>query len=257
LTMCPFTKGTIRKEIYKVPKESPKSETVMAMFQITQIRVPEGQTLEIQDVSWSELEDILQDLGEQRNTRIAYSKGTLSIMAPLPEHEVSKVCIGDFVKIVLDELDQDYVSLGSTTFKNESMLKAIEPDDCFYIQNYQQVLGKSRLDLSVDPPPELAIEIEVTSKTQLDAYEGLGVVELWRYDAGKLRMDRLQKGGQESGYVEVESSPTFPSWLTKSVIEKAVARAQIVGQGKARKEFRQWVVNQIMGDQRVGDQSLS
>ncbi len=99
----------------------------MATLQVRQIRVPEGQTLEIQDVSWSELEEILQDLGDKRNTRIAYSDGVLSIMAPLPEHEVYKVCIGDCVKILLDELEIDYTSYGSTTFKNARMRKAVEP----------------------------------------------------------------------------------------------------------------------------------
>lgn len=154
----------------------------MAMLQLRQLRVPEGQTIEIQDVSWSEFEDILQDLGERRNTRIAYSNGVLSIRAPLPAHETSKVCIGDFVKILLGELDKNYISLGSTTFKNDKMKKAVEPDDCFYIQYFERVLGKSRIDLSIDPPPELAIEVDLTSKTQLEAYEGLGVAELWRYE---------------------------------------------------------------------------
>ncbi|EDX87143.1 conserved hypothetical protein [Synechococcus sp. PCC 7335] len=213
----------------------------MATLQLRQIRVPEGQTVEIQDVSWSEFKTILQELGENRNTRIAYSEGTLTIVAPMPAHEFAKVCIGDFVKVVLEELDRDYVSLGSTTFKNDRMSKAVEPDDCFYIRNYGRVLGKARLDLGVDPPPELAIEIDVTSKTQLQAYAGLGVEELWRYDDKQLRIDVLVDGK----YVEVEQSPSFPAWLTREVIEQFVRRAQVVSQGKAKKEFRQWVMDRI------------
>ncbi len=213
----------------------------MATLQVRQLRVLEGQAIEIQDVSWSEFENILQDLGEERNTRIAYSNGVLSIMAPLPAHETSKVCIGDFVKILLDELDKNYISLGSTTFKNDKMKKAVEPDDCFYIQHFERVLGKSRIDLSIDPPPELAIEVDLTSKNQLEAYEGLGVLELWRYDAGKLRIDSLKQGR----YVEVAQSPSFPSWLTKQSIEQSIKRAMAVGQGKANKEFRRWVVENV------------
>ena len=213
----------------------------MVTLQLQQIRVPEGQTVELQGVDWPEFERILQELGDRRNTRIAYSDGVLSIVVPLPEHEASKVCIGDFVKIVLDELERDYVSLGSTTFKNDRMLKAVEPDDCFYIQNFAQVIGKSKLDLSMDPPPDLALEVDLTSKTQLEAYKGLGVNELWRYDAGKLRIDCLQAGE----YVELDSSPSFPSWLTKASIEQAVARAKVVSQGRVKKEFRQWVIEQL------------
>lgn len=213
----------------------------MVTLQIRQIRVPEGQTIEIQDVSWSEFEDILQDLDEKRNTRIAYSNGVLSIVAPLPAHEISKACIGDFVKILLAELDRNYLSLGSTTFKNKRMKKAVEPDDCFYIRDFERVLGKVRLDMNVDPPPELAIEVDLTSKTQLEAYEGLGVGELWRYDAGKLRIDCLQ----EEQYIEVERSSIFPSWVTKQSIEGFLRRAMSVGQGKANKEFRRWVLENI------------
>jgi len=213
----------------------------MATLQLRQINVPEGQTIEIRDVSWSEFEIILAELGEKRNTRIAYSEGTLTIVAPMPAHEFAKVCIGDFVKILLEELDRDYISLGSTTFKNENMSKAVEPDDCFYIRQYKSVLGKARLDMSVDPPPELAIEIDVTSKTQLEAYAGLGVEELWRYDNEKLRIDALVDGK----YVEVEQSPSFPVWLTNQSIEKFVARAQVVSQGRAKKAFRQWVIDRL------------
>lgn len=213
----------------------------MATLQLRQLRVPAGKAIEIQDVSWSELEEILEDLGEKRSTRIAYSDGVLYIVAPLPEHEATKVCIGDFVKIMLDELDKEYVSLGSTTFKNERMLKAVEPNDCFYIQNYKQMLGKPHLDLAVNPPPDLVIEIDVTSKASLEAYKGLGVKELWRYDSGRLRIDCLISGE----YVEQQSSQIFPGWLTKESVERAVCRAQVIGQGGARKEFRQWVVERI------------
>jgi len=78
--------------------------------------VPEGQTIEIENVSWSEFEVILQELGEKRNTRIAYSERTLAIVTPMSVHEVEKVCIGGCMKVLLDELERDYTSYGSTTF---------------------------------------------------------------------------------------------------------------------------------------------
>jgi Uma2 family endonuclease len=213
----------------------------MATLQIRQIRVPEGQTLEIQDVSWSELEEILQDLGEKRNTRIAYSEGILSIVAPLPEHEVDKVCIGECVKVLLDELEIDYTSYGSTTFKNKAMKKAVEPDDCFYFKYADRMASKLRIDLAVDPPPELAIEVDLTSKTQLEAYQGLGIAELWRYDNGRLRMDCLENGE----YVERDDSPLFSGWPIKEMVDKYVRRARATNQRKAKKEFREWVIERI------------
>lgn len=213
----------------------------MVTLQVRQLRVPAGQTLEIEDVSWSEFELILEELGEKRNTRIAYSNGVLSIMAPMPAHEVNKVCIGRCVEVLLDELEIDYVSYGSTTFKNENMSKAVEPDDCFYLTYADRMASKSRIDLDLDPPPELAIEVDLTSKTQLEAYQGLGVTELWRYDNGRLRIDCLQAGE----YVEREESQFFPGWPIKEAVEKYVSRARLSNQRIAKKEFRQWVIERI------------
>lgn len=213
----------------------------MATLQLKQIRVPEGQTLEIEDVSWSELEAILQDLGEKRNTRIAYSNGVLSIVAPSPAHEIAKVCIGSCVEILFDELEIDYTSYGSTTFKKESMKKAVEPDNCLYMKYADQMASKARIDLSVDPVPELAIEIDLTSRTQLEAYQGLGVLELWRYDSGRLRIDCLQDGE----YVEVDESPTFPGWPIKEAVAVYVSEARATNQRKAKKYFRKWVIDRM------------
>jgi Uma2 family endonuclease len=106
----------------------------MVAIQIRQLDVPPGQRLMLHDVSWDEFEAILDDLGEHRSTRIAYDNGLLEIMAPLPEHEDDKEIISDLLKDFLEELDIEFRTLGSTTFKNRDMLKGIEPDQCFYIR---------------------------------------------------------------------------------------------------------------------------
>ena len=162
----------------------------LVTLQLRQISVPPGHRVLFHDVSWQEFEAILAELGEARATRIAYSQGTLEIRMPLPEHEVNKEFIGDLVKILMEELEIERHCFGSTTFKRKDMAQCIEPDQCFYIQNYDLMIGKKRIDLTVDPPPpDLAIEVDVTSKTQLDAYEALGVPELWLYENGKLQIN--------------------------------------------------------------------
>ena len=212
----------------------------MVTLQLRQIRIPPGQRVEFQDVSWREFEAILEELGDRRGTRIAYSKGTLEIVAPLPGHEVSKELIGDMVKILLDAFEIDNECFGSTTFKREEMKHGIEPDNCFYTHNYAQMIGKERIDLSVDPPPDLAIEVDLTSKTQLSAYEALGVTELWRYENRQLRIDLLQA----EQYIEADSSPTFPGLPIIEVISDYVERSRVIGRSRALREFRQWVREQ-------------
>ena len=145
------------------------------------MNVPPGQRVLLEDVSLQEFEAILSELGEHRAARVAYDNGILEIMTPLPEHERNKETISDLVKALLEELDIEFLPLGSTTFKNKLMKKGIEPDNCFSIQNEAAVRGKDRLDLTVDPPPDLALEIDVTSRTHPNIYEALKVPELWRF----------------------------------------------------------------------------
>jgi Uma2 family endonuclease len=127
------------------------------LLQLKQINVPPGQHVLLTDISWQEFEAILEDLGEKRSSRIAYDRGALEIMTPLAEHEINKEIVSDLIKVLLEELDIEFCSLGSTTFKNELMNIGIEPDNCFYIQNEAAIRGKVRLDLTVDPTPDLAL----------------------------------------------------------------------------------------------------
>lgn len=204
-------------------------------------RLEPGQKVTLQPVSWQRFEEILNELGSRRTSRIAYANGILEIIAPLPKHERSKVLLADLVKILLKSQKRAWEPLGSTTFKNEGMAAGIEPDDCFYIKNYQAVIGKDRLDLSQDPPPDLALETDVTSKTEIEAYEALGVPELWIYSANKLRINVLVSGK----YVESQTSPTFPSISVIEIIPQYMQRARIVGVSQALEEFEMFIKNYL------------
>ena len=76
----------------------------MTTLQLQQLQVPLGQRLLIEDIEWHDFEQLLVELGEHRSSRIAYSNRTLEIRMPTPEHEIDKELIGDFVKLLLDEL---------------------------------------------------------------------------------------------------------------------------------------------------------
>ncbi|QYO62282.1 Uma2 family endonuclease [Leptolyngbya sp. 7M] len=209
----------------------------MVLLELSRLSIPPGQRMLLHDVSWQEFELILQELGEHRAARIAYEDGILEIMTPLPEHEDDKEIIGDLIKALLEELDVEFRSLGSTTYKNQAMLKGIEPDQCFYIQNESVIRGKKRLDLTVDPPPDLALEIDITSRTHPNIYQALGVPELWRFDQGKLQINVLQQGK----YIEVEDSPTFPAMPLKEAILRYLEQSRTAGRNATMKAFRQWV----------------
>jgi Uma2 family endonuclease len=209
----------------------------MVAIQLRQLDVPPGQRLLLHDVSWAEFEAILEELGEHRSTRIAYDHGLLEIMAPLPEHEGDKEILSDLLKAFMEELGIELCALGSTTFKKQAMLRGIEPDQCFYIQNEAAIRGKKRLDLAVDPPPDLALEVDITSRTHPETYAALGVPELWRRVGGKIRIYQLQQGE----YVEVEESPAFPGWPLQRELAKFVEQSRVDGRNQTIRALRQWV----------------
>jgi Uma2 family endonuclease len=213
----------------------------MVQLQLTQIRVPPGHRIELENVSWKEFEAILEELGEHRGTRIAYSHGTLEIMAPLPEYEKPKDIISDLVKILLDESGIDWEPYGSTTFRRQDKAAGIEPDACFYIQNASRMIGAERVDLTIDPPPDLAIEVDVTSQTQVNAYETLQVPEIWRFTNKELQIFIFKNGT----YIKSATSLTFPNLPIAEVISRYVQQSLTVGVSRTLRSFRQWVRQQI------------
>jgi Uma2 family endonuclease len=208
-------------------------------LQLQQLDIPPGQRLLIHDVDWSEFEQILNELGDCRATRIAYSEKILEIRMPTPEYEVDKEIFSDIVKILLEELEIDCEFFGSTTFKQQSMASGIEPDQCFYIKNHAQMRGKRRVNLSVDPPPDLAIEVDITSKTQIEAYISLGVPELWVYDRGELKIYTLQSGQ----YQPVSTSLTFSTLPILDFVAEVLAQSLEIGRSSALRAFRQKIRN--------------
>ena len=211
-------------------------------MQFSQIELLPGQRLTLRAVSWRQFEAILQQLGERHATRIAYSQGTLELVAPLPEHEQTKVVLTDLLKVLLDEFDLNWESLGSTTFKHEEMQAGLEPDDCFYIRNHALMIGRQRIDLRIDPPPDLAIEIDLTSKTQLSAYEALKVPEIWRYQNRRLSISLLR----QAGYVESETSPTFPGFPVLEGVSRFLEMSRMAGTRPALKAFRVWIRERLL-----------
>ncbi|TRU10896.1 MAG: Uma2 family endonuclease [Microcystis sp. Msp_OC_L_20101000_S702] len=208
---------------------------------LEQIIVNPGQQLLLKELNWQKFETILSELGESRASRLSYSNGILEIMVPLPEHEKDKEIINYMVQFLLEALNIDFEPLGSTTFKNERMNQAVEPDACFYIKNYQAVIGKNRLNLESDPPPDLVLEIDITSRTYLDNYRQLGVPELWRYTQSGLQINLLQEGE----YIESLSSPNFPQIPIIELINQFVKQSQQVGRSEAIRNFKNWLTENI------------
>lgn len=209
-----------------------------------QTLAPPEQIVQLSGISWQTYETLLAEIGD-RQIRLTYNRGNLEIMVPSPEHERFKEVLGRFVETLAEELDVRIEPLGSTTFKRPE-LSGKEPDKCFYIQNLSAVKGKKRIDLNQDPPPDLAVEIDITSRSEntLQIYADLGVPEVWIYNGSRLRINRLENGE----YVEHESSLAFPSLPILEIV-RFLEQAETMDYLELVKAFRSWVKIQIQHNQ--------
>lgn len=191
----------------------------------------------LHDISWQQFEALLQDLGDHRAARLAYDRGTLEIMTPLPEHEYYKEVLSEATKEIADVLERDYESYGSTTWRRQIKEAGLEPDSCFYFQNESKVRGKLSFDLDRDPPPDLSLEIDLTSKSlnRLPIYARLGVPELWCYDDGQITIYHLRQGA----YVEAANSLVFPQ-LPIRELPQLIEEYRQQGRRTLRQAIRTW-----------------
>ncbi len=170
---------------------------------IKNIVLEPGSVLTITDITWEKFEAILEELGEKRSARIAYSNGVLEIVSHSPAHKHSNRIIKHIVTILLDARNLDWEDFGSTTFRRKKKQAGLEPDTCFYIGENAKRVRECMMSMNLDiyPPPDLAIEADVTSKTTPEAYAGIQVPEVWIYNKGKLRINLPNDG-------EYQESPT-------------------------------------------------
>ncbi len=201
---------------------------------IDTIQLTPGSTISIQDLSWQDFETLLVDLGDRRNTRIAYYRGTLEIMSPLAIHERPHRIVTDIVKVLLDARGQDWEDFGSTTLKRPEVA-GVEPDTCLYIQNVERVRGCVDLNLANYPPPDLAIESDVTSIIAVSAYQALCVPEIWIYRNRSLKINLLER----NGYVESDRSLIFPDLPIITLITQLVQSAIESGTSQMLRQLRQ------------------
>jgi Uma2 family endonuclease len=165
------------------------------------------QRFQFTDVDWAFYETISRQL-DDRHVFATYHKGRLELVTVSPLHEVIVALLAAMVRALAEETGTPLGSAGSATLRRPDLNEAVEPDSSFYIANAGRMRGKQTIDLQTDPPPDLAIEVEVTQRLgeRKSIYRDLGVPEVWQYGATGLTI--LVNGSQ--GYVQVDRSPTFP-----------------------------------------------
>lgn len=173
----------------------------------------------LHNISWETYERLLDERGDSRVPRLAYDRGELEIMSPSSDHESVAYFSGLLVAALTEEMRIDAYGVGSTTYNRGDLGRGFEPDASFYIRNEAGIRGKRRIDLDVDPPPDLVIEVDITSPSldRFPIYAHFGVPEVWRYDGERIMIYELRN----AEYVEVAESSALP-WFTGDVLTRFV-----------------------------------
>ena len=144
-------------------------------------------------IRWETYRAIADDLEAQPNKRLTYDNGLLEIRMPSDLHESYKKLLGRIVEALTEALEIEICSLGSMTCDRQDLARGLEPDQCYYIQNEAKIWGNEKINLQIDPPPDLAIEIDITSSSinRFAIYAKLAVPEIWRYDGQIITIHHL------------------------------------------------------------------
>lgn len=201
---------------------------------------PTDRRVIIQGVSWETYERLLADFGDSHAARLTFDQGMLEIMAPSFAHERPTHLLAQIVEILTEIRNLDLIGAGSTTFKREDIQRGFEPDASFYIQHAGEVRHNTDIDLHIDPPPDLVIEIDMThpSLDKLPIYATLGIPEVWRYAGQQLIIYQLSI----DGYTVVDTSTILPG-VTDHQLTQLVADGHDMPRPTWLRHVRTWAGN--------------
>jgi Uma2 family endonuclease len=198
---------------------------------------PAEQRVILDNISWSTYLAILQDADSCRG-RITYDRGVLEIMSPSKLHEHVKRLIGRMIEVFTETLNIDIESASSTTFKRADLERGFEADECYYIQHAAEIRAKDDIDMTVDPPPDLIIEVDISrsSLNKFGIYRALAVPEVGRYDGESLRLYALH----DHDYIEVQQSRALPQ-LPIDKLADLLSQRSAFGETQLIRQFRTWL----------------
>jgi Uma2 family endonuclease len=192
----------------------------------------------LHDIDWGTYTRLLRAFERRRGFRLTYDRGTLEIMSPLWEHERPAYLLGMFIDVTVQELQLPYEPGRSVTLRRRRKSRGLEPDNCYWIASAGRLAGKTHLDLRVDPPPDLAIEMDVThsSLDRMSIYAALGIPEVWRVTSEDLTFNILEAGV----YQARTHSLSFPQ-LASADLLAFLTQLGHTGTTALVVQFRDWV----------------
>ncbi|MBW4472318.1 MAG: Uma2 family endonuclease [Stenomitos rutilans HA7619-LM2] len=204
-----------------------------AVISSERIQLPPGTVVHLPG-TWQDYLALCESRGDGSIPRIKYRSGEIVLMSPLPKHGRDAHLIANVVTVLLDSQNRNYEAFTPITMSlpEES---GIEPDYCFYIERWQAAVGKDRLNWGIDPPPDLVIEIDVTSYSSVNDYLPYRVPEVWLFKRNQLAIHELHN----DAYQLRSESRFFPGTDLRSPMSRCLQTAAEQGTGVAIRELRQ------------------
>jgi Uma2 family endonuclease len=202
-----------------------------------------SQSAVLEDIDWPTYSRLLR-IFEKRRRRLTYDRGRLEIMSPLWEHESPADLLGHFVRLLTVVHGLPIRLGGSVTLRRRRYQRGVEPDRCYWIANAPRVRGRTHLDLRVDPPPDLVVEIDITSSSlpRMPIYARLGLPEVWRVDRERLTFHVLES----EQYQVRANSLSFPA-LRSVDLEPFLALAGQPDDNVVLGQFEAWARQHLLG----------
>ena len=203
-----------------------------------------GRAVVIPFVDWQTYEQLLQVFEGKRNLKLTYDRGELEIMVPSQEHESDADMLAALVVILTKGFKLPIHRGGSTTLKRLKLKKGLEPDRCFWIANAPKMAGVRQLNLKLHPPPDLAIEVDVThsSLNKLRIYAKLGIPELWLLDGDDLQFYVLGANGK---YIQTSTSNTFAGITPNDLMPSVIQARGVADQNITTDAFEAWLKQRL------------
>ena len=197
-----------------------------------------GEVLRLKGVTWDEYVSFVDELHKSRRVRTAYHGDLLEIMTISPGHDRVSRFLHSVITALSLQTGVDIVSGGSTTFRSELKKRGAEPDECYWIANASAAIGLKRWNAETDPPPDLVIEVDITSDSinRRPIYAKLGIAEMWRFDGRSLEALSLNENGE---YVSIDSSLAFPVLAVADLLP-FVTKLDTMSDTAILREFANW-----------------
>jgi Uma2 family endonuclease len=195
--------------------------------------------------TWATYQKVLALRGEDYpSMRITYDRGRLEVMTISSPHERLKYYLGRIIDALSEELGIEVVGQGHATVSRQDLDRGFEPDMWYYVQHAAAMRPRRVLDFGRDPPPDLAVEIEISRSVidRLGLYAAMGVPEIWRHDGTNLTVLHLQP---DRTYAERPASLAFPGFPLAQ-IGVVIAEAEAAGSVQAFRNLRQWIRNTLV-----------